>query len=187
MKYLAVLFLALFLSSTANAQFRSNESIRQHIKSLGSEGSITVSYDSGSNVTTMRAVSENFANDEAKRGGLRAMNFAAGALYSGNGLGKPLDPIMLSFWALSPKPRFGSDHSLAVITGNETLSFGNARYVARARDGMEYLNFDITREQLRKMATQLNVKVLLGQKEFNFTRPQLKLLADLYLITQLGS
>lgn len=187
MKYFAVLYLALLLSSATNAQTRSNESIRHQVKSLGSEGLITVSYDSGSNVTTMRAISENFSNDEAKRAGVRAMNFAAGALYSGNGIDKPLDSIMFSFWVLSSKPRFGEDHSLTIITGNETLSFGDARYVARGRDGMEYLNFEITREQLRKIANLSNVRVMLGRKEFSFTRLQLKLLADLYLITQLGS
>ncbi len=186
MKYFATLILTLLFLSATNAQTRSNESIRERIKSLGSEGSITVSYDAGSNVTTMRAVSENFSNDEVKRAGVRAMNVAAGALYAGNGIDKATEPIMLSFWVLSSKPRFGEDHSLTITSGNETLSFGDARYVARARDGMEYLNFEITREQLRKIAKLSNVKMLIGQKEFNFTRPQLKLLADLYLVTGLS-
>jgi hypothetical protein len=186
MKYCSFLFLALLLASITHAQSRSNESVQQQIKSLGADGAISLSYDAGSNVTTLRAVADNFSDAEAKRAGVRAMNFAAGIIYLGKTIDRPAEPIQLSFWVLSSKPRFGEDHTLAVFAGGEPFQMGEARYVARARDGMEYLNFNLTREQLRQIAKQSSIRFLLGQKEFNFTRSQLKLLADLYLVTELS-
>ena len=185
MNYLSTVFIAIVFASALHAQTRSNESIEQQLKSLRSEA-VTLSYDTGSNVTTIRAVADNFSNDEAKRAGIRAMNFAAGALYSGKAIERPLDPVQWSFWVLTAKPRFGEDHSLTIFAGAETFQLGDARYVFRARDGMEYLNFNLTREQLKQIAANSGVKLLLGQKEFNLTKSQLKLLADLYLITEIS-
>lgn len=185
MKFLTILAALLFVSLT-QAQIKSNAAIQQQLRSLGSDSSITVSYDAASNVTTLRAVSDNFSNDEAKRSGVRAVNFAAGAIYVGNGLEKSPEPILITFWVLSSKPRFAEDHSLTVFTVDETLQIGDSRYVSRARDGMEYLNFNLTRDQLKKIATQSSVKINLGRNEFNLTKFQLKLLADLYLATEVS-
>ena len=186
MKFFTILAAILLFASLAQAQIKSNAAIQQQIRTLGSDASITVSYDTSSNVTTLRAVSDNFPSDEEKRAGVRAINFAAGALYVGNGLEKSPEPILLTFWVLSSKPRFAEDHTLTVFTIDETLQIGDSRYVARARDGMEYLNFNLTRGQLKKIATQSSVKLHLGRNEFNLTKSQLKLLADLYLATEVS-
>lgn len=186
MKYLAILLNALLFVSFINGQARSNASIQQQLKSLGSDSSVTVAYDTGSNVTTLRAVADNFANSEAKRAGVRAMNFASGVIYLGSALERSPEPVLLTFWVLSSKPRFAEDHSLTIFAGSDTLSIGDARYAARARDGMEYLNFNLSRDQLRMIAERANVRFLLGGNEFTFTRSQLKLLADLYLVTEVS-
>ena len=48
---------------------------------------------------------------------------------------------------------------------------------------MEYLNFDISRENLTKIAKESGVRFHLGNSDFTFTRAQLKLLADVLLVS----
>jgi hypothetical protein len=182
MKQISLIVTVFLLVSAATAQTKSNDAIRQQLKSLGSE--IAVNFDQNSKVTTIKGVAENFANDEAKRAGVKAMNFAVGVIYPGDGLDRSPEQFMLSFWVLSGKPRFGEDHTFNVFFREGTLQFGDARYTARARDGMEYLNFNLTRDQLKQIAAESKVYFQLGGKTFNFTPSQLKLLADLYLATE---
>ena len=183
MKHLLLFIALLVFTSAAAAQTKSNDVIQQQLKSLGSR-QIGVNYNEGSKATTIKAVSENFSNDEAKRAGVRAMNFAVGVIYPGAGLDRSPEQYMLSFWVMSGKPRFGEDHTFNVFLGSETLQLGNARYSFRERDGMEYLNFNLTREQLKKIAAESRVRFLLGRHDFTFTPSQLKLFADLYLATE---
>ena len=183
MKYLSLLIVLPLLVFAAQAQTKTNAAIQQQLKTLGS-GQIAVNFDQNSKVTTIKAVAENFSNDEAKRAGVKAMNFAVGVIFPGDGLDRSPDRYMLSFWVLSGKPRFGEDHSFNVFLGDETLQLGDARYTARARDGMEYLNFNVTRDQLKRIAAESKVYFQLGGKTFNFTPSQLKIFADLYLATE---
>lgn len=182
MKHISLLVSIFVLISAASAQTRSNDAIRQQLKSLGSE--IAVNFDQNSKVTTIKGVAENFANDEAKRAGVKAMNFAVGVIYPGDGLDRSPEQFMLSFWVLSGKPRFGEDHTFNVFFGDGTMQLGDARYTARSRDGMEYLNFNLTRDQIKRIAAESKVYFQLGGKTFNFTPSQLKLFADLYLATE---
>lgn len=182
MKYLSLIAILFLFPAAARAQVKPNAAIQQHLKSLGSER-IDLAHDAGSNVTTIKAVADNFANDEAKRAGVKAMNFAVGVIYPGAGLDRSPDLYMLSFWVLSGKPRFGDDHTFAAVLGGETLDLGSARYVFRARDGMEYLNFNLTREQLKRLASQPRARFRLGKNEFTFTASQTKLLSDLHAAT----
>lgn len=180
---LFILVFCAFVVSTS-AQTRSNESIVRDIHSLGSSASIIVHYDAGSNVTTLKAIAENFADAETKRAGIRAMNFASGAIYIGNGIDKQLDQLTFSFWAMSSKPRFGERHGLVVVTRTGRVNVGDSRYVARARDGMEYLNFSLTREQLAAIA-QNGTTVELGAYTFTMTASQQKMISDLLKVTDL--
>ena len=182
MKHLSLFIALLALTSAAAAQAKSNAVIQQQLTSLGS-AQIGVHFDAGSKVTTIKAVSENFSNDEAKRAGVKAMNFAVGVIYPGAGLDRSPEQYMLSFWVMSGKPRFGEDHTFNVLLGSETLQLGKARYAFRERDGMEYLNFNVTRDQMKKIAAKSKVRFLLGGKEFTLTSSQTKLLADLHLAT----
>lgn len=182
MKLIYIIVTVFLLVSAASAQTKTNDAIRQQLRTLGSE--IAVNFDQNSKVTTIKGVAENFANDEAKRAGVKAMNFAVGVIYPGDGLGRSPDQFMLSFWVLSGKPRFGDDHTFNVFFQDGTMQLGQARYTARQRDGMEYLNFNLTRDQVKQIATESKVSFQLGGKTFNFTPSQIKLLADLYLATE---
>src|SRR5687768_10902593 len=115
MKSLLYSALAILLCSAfASAQSKPNDAIARQVKTLGSESTITLSHDHASNMSKLMAVSENFSDSEAKAADVRAMNFAAGFLYSGQSLEKSPDPILLTFWVLSKQNRFGNGHAFVV-------------------------------------------------------------------------
>ena len=185
MKYLlAVTAITIFLTFTALSQTLTNSTIQDRIKSIRAEKSITLTHDAEGKTTKIMAVSENISKDEAGRSGILAMNFAAGIFYPGDDLVRSPESFQLTFWVLSKKPRFGASHSMSVALREEVLVIGSARYVAKPREQMEYLNFDVSRENLIKVASQSDVRFQLGDEEFSFTPSQLKLLADLLQITE---
>jgi hypothetical protein len=173
----------MFFALTVSAQSLSNDTIRERIRTLHAENSIALTYDDAGKTTKIMAVSENFSKDEAGRSGILAMNFAAGLFYPGDNFVKAPESFLLTFWVLSKKPRFGASHSLAVVLPDEILVVGSARYAAKPREQMEYLNFDISRENLAKIAGQTDVRFHLGDEEFSFTKSQMKLFADLLTVT----
>ena len=173
----------LTLASAAFPQSKSNDAIARQITELKAEKTITLSFDQAGNSSKLLAVAENFADRESRDCGLMAMNFAAGFFYAGEALERSPERIMLTFWAMSKKPRFGEDHEFSVFAGQEVIVIGNGRYSARARDNMEYLNYDIAREDLAKIAAGSDIRFVLGGHEFTFTRQQLKLLADLLVLS----
>ena len=179
MKTLLTVAFALVLSVSVQAKVRTNNDIEQQLRS--SSTNATVHFDPNSKVTTLKGVAENFSDLDTKRAGVKAMNFAVGALYSGDKIDRSLDPLTLSFWIMSGKPRFGEDQTLIVVSGSDRIDLGTGRYVAR-RDGMEYINFNLTRDQFSKIA---GAEVfILGGKPFTPTGSQKKLLRDILAATQ---
>lgn len=183
MKY-PIAIAALFLFTvTVSAQTISNETIQNRIRSAHAEKSISLVFDAAAKTSKIMAVSENVPKDEAGRSGIMAMNFAIGLFYPGDALTKSPDSFLLTFWVLTRKPRFASRHDMTAVLRDEMLVIGSARYVAKPREAMEYLNFAITRENLAKIAAENDVRFMLGDEEFTFTRSQMKLLADMLTIT----
>ncbi len=178
MKTLLTVSLTLGLFTLASGQTRSNDSIAKQIKQLGSSKSIELHYDEGSNVTTLRGVSENFP--APGRIGVKAMNFAIGFLYSGREITTAPSKILFSFWVLTNKPRFAASHNLIVLGGKD---LGPGRYAAKPREDMEYLNFEISRQDLAMMAAQQYSAFNLGEFELSFTKSQQKLIADILAVS----
>lgn len=181
---LILCFLTLFF--TASAQDKSNETISRQISALKADKNITLEYNQAGNSTKLLAIAENFSNRDADRSGLMAMNFAAGFFYAGNALQKSPDRILITFWVMSRKPRFAETHDLRILAGQNTLEIGSGRYSARARENMEYLNFEISRDDLAAIARESSVRMVLGLNEFTFTRGQLKTFADLLILSDVG-
>lgn len=182
MKIFAFLtFMIATISINSFAQSKPNESISKQIKTLRAEKTFTLSYDQNSNVSKLMAVTDNF--DGAGRIGVQAMNFAIGFMYSGQALTKAPDNIMLTFWVLTRKPRFAANHSLFVNGGNGNMDLGAARYAAKPRENMEYLNFEISREDLAKIAGESNAQFQLGEAGLTFTRSQLKAISDMLILS----
>ena len=182
-KLIPAVICMLILFSAAASQSKTNEKISRQISELKSEKIFTLSYDEAGNSTKLLAVAENFSDREARDSGIMAMNFAAGFFYAGNVLQKTPERVMLTFWVMSKKPRFAEDHEFSVFAGQEVIVIGNGRYSARARENMEYLNYEISREDLAKIATGSNVRFSLGGHDFTFTQQHLKLIADLLVIS----
>jgi hypothetical protein len=178
--FLAIAF-AIVLSASLNAQSRSNTAIEQQLKSAGANA--TVHFDENSKVTTLKGVAENFSDADTKRSGAKAMNFAVGALYAGDKIERSVDPLTLSFWVMSGgKARFSESQMLSAV-GAETTDLGSGRYTFR-RDGMEYINFNLSRDQITKLANATNWN--LGGKQFTPTGSQRKLLREILAATQVN-
>jgi hypothetical protein len=177
----AVVLLSLTFAISAQT---SNDTMQARINSLSAGKAITITFDSASGTSKIMAISENFSKDDASRAGLLAMNFAIGHIYPGDSIVKSPDTYLLTFWVMSKKPRFGASHAMTVVLRDEMLVIGSARYAAKPREQMEYLNFEISRENLMKIAGQTEVRFQLGDEEFTFTKSQMKLLADLLVVTE---
>jgi len=181
MKKYILIAAALFLSSAVvNAQ-KSNQDLSSQLK--GSK--IKLTYDAGSGSSKLMGVAENFSDSEAKNAKLVAMNFAVGFFYPGQSLEHAPEQIMLTFWAMSKKPQFAENHSLTIFAGGDEFEIGDARYAARAREDMEYLNFLINRDVLTRIASNSNVQFKLGDANFTFTRDQMRMFADLLVAADL--
>lgn len=172
-------FAALVCASPVPAQSKPNDVIYSQIKSSDAGRHITLTYDAASNTSKIMAVATNFSDREAKNAGILAMNFAAGTFYAGNELKRSADPILLTFWVLSKNARFAESHRFTVAIGMETLDLGEGRYTAKARESMEYLNFEMTRENLARIVSRSRPRFRLGEYELTFTIDQIKMLADL--------
>lgn len=187
MKLPLLILAVLAFSLNLAAQSKSNDAIAGQLRELRAGRSLTLTYDQPSNTSKIMGVADNFANTEADEAGIQAMNFAIGFYYSGDSLTKSPDPMMLTFWVLSKKPRYTVEHDLTIFGDQEIMTLGTARYVSKPRMNMEYLNFEISRENLAKIAGRTNVKFRLGDAEFTFTRSQLKLLADILIVSEVGN
>ena len=179
MKTFLILAFILLITVSLHAQTKTNLVIEQQLRS--SRVNATVQLDPNSKVTTLKGVAENFSDSDTRRAGVKAMNFAVGALYSGDKIERSIDPLTLSFWIMSGKPRFGDDQSLVAVSGSERTDLGGGRYVAR-RDGMEYVNFSLTRDQFAKVVEASTL--IVGRKEFTPTASQKKLLNAILVATQ---
>jgi hypothetical protein len=182
MKYIIFAVTVLTLAASVSAQSKPNCLIQQQLRAAGSKA--TVNFDSNSKVTTLKGVAENFTDADTKRSGAKAMNFAVGTIYSGEKLDRSADPLTLSFWIMSGgKARFGEDHSLFAVGDGGRADLGVGRHTFR-RDGMEYLNFNLTRENIAKLA-EASVWTI-GGKQFTPTSSQSKLLLDVLAATQVN-
>jgi hypothetical protein len=183
--YLPTALTILLLAICVSAQSKTNDAIAKQIKKLNSEKSISVNYDG--NTSKVMAVAENFNDRDTSRVGIQAMNFAMGFFYAGDALKEAPDPIMLTFWVLTKKPRFSDIHSVTFIVGGESLVYDNVRYAAKAREDMEYINCKITRADLGKMINGQDVRVRLGGAEFKLQPQQIRLMSQLLDISNTGS
>lgn len=183
-KILYIFLCSLILSVAAWAQAKSADAIRAQAASLGLGKAISVEFDAAAGTTTIRAVAENFNDADARRAGIRAINFAAGVIAPGDGLKSSAGEFLFSFWIMSRAPRFESATAAEFIVGTETLPAANFRYSARRREDMEYVNVTLRRVELEKIASAASVRAKIGNSEFTFTPRQLQLLRGLLAITE---
>jgi len=176
------------LSSTflLHAQEKTNDAIARQIKSLQSDRSITISFDQAGNSSKIMAVATNFSDNEADRAGLQAMNFAMGFFYPGTTLKVSPENIHFTFWVLSKKPRFAENHKFAADLDGRQIDLGDARYAAKPRENLEYLNFELSRNQLVSIAGAKSVIFRLGPYSFTATPDQRRLVNSVVRIADIS-
>jgi hypothetical protein len=174
---------AFLFAASASAQSKSLETASRQLRSLNADKQITLSHDAASGSGRMMYVAENFSDAEASRAGIQAMNFAAGFFFAGDELKAAPDPVKLTFWVKSKKPRFATSHGLTIYADGAAVVLGDSRYAAKADRNMEYLNFELSREVLKSIAERSAVKIRLGEHEFTLTPAQLKGLAAFLLVS----
>lgn len=184
-KSVTILALIIAFAFVSYAQ-KKNDAIQKQIKSLKADKSFTLTYDGNS--SKIMAVGENFAEPDATRAGIQAMNFGIAVFYSGKELASAIDTFDLAFWVLTKKPKFEASHLWKITLRNETLDIGSARYAAKPRENMEYLNFKITRTDLVRITAEKSaVRFKLGTSEFRFSPGHIILFKNLLAITDPAS
>ncbi|MCA1589905.1 MAG: hypothetical protein LC734_05835 [Acidobacteria bacterium] len=182
MKKCCLFFAVLFaVSSSIAGQTKTNETIARQIQTLKAGKHIELIFDGGT--SRIKAVAENFSSKEADKAGIYAINFAVGFFYVGQSLAAEPNSLQFSFWVMSNRPAFTEASRLLIFAGGETIDLGTSRYAAKPRSRMEYLNFELTRASLAKIAAQSNTRLRLGNHEFTFTREHLNLIANVLLIS----
>ena len=174
------LFLLLAFVFPALAQ-KTNDAIAKQIKSLKADKTITLTFDA--NTSKIMATAESFDQKESSKAGIEAMNFGMAVFYPGKALTAAADPINLTFWVMTKKPRFTAGHKWSATVGTETLDLGDSVYAAKGI--MEYLNFKISRADLAKIAGANAVRFKLGTAEFTFLPSHLALFRNFLAVTDM--
>ncbi len=178
---LLLLFIALFIVSSAAAQGRSFDDLKRKMHDIRAEH-FAITFDQDSNESKIMAVAENFDQKEASKAGVQAMNFASAFNFAGRSLTAAPSTLIFAFWVLTKRPRFAADHHWAVTSGDKTFELGDARYVSKPNENIEYLNFVLTREDLKKISAP-GAKFTIGGYQFTVTPAQTKMLSDLYTLS----
>ncbi len=183
MKKLILISSLLLSFAVLVAAQKSNDAIVKQLKSLKADKAITVNYDAASNATKIMVIGDNFASGESKAAGIQAMNFGMAYFYPGQELKASPETINFTFWVLSKKPQFAAANAWTVDLPDAKLDLGNSRYASKPRENMEYLNFKLTRDDLKKI-TGGGSKFHLGTSVFTFTDLQLSTLKALIAISE---
>jgi len=176
----AFLFLLLFASVFPALAQKTNDSVTTQIKSLNAKG---ISVMPEANTSKIMASAESFDQKESSRAGIQAMNFGMAVFYPGRSFASPPDPINLTFWVMTKKPRFATDNKWTAALAKGPLDLGAPVYAAKAGSNMEYLNFKISRSNLAAIAAENAVKFKLGSAGFTFTPSQIALFKNFLAVT----
>lgn len=183
-QFLSILFTISIAATVAFAQTKTNSAISNQIKSLKAEKYLALNYDKSANFTKILAFGEDFGRDQNKPNQLSAFSFGMTFSYQGDKLNAQPDAFILTFWSKSGKPKFAAAHRLTVSIDGETLDLGDARYATKASEKeMEYLNFVVTRENLKKIAAGSSAKMIIGSAQFKFTAEHMKLFKNLLTVS----
>lgn len=181
--FFSATLLTTLLAISAFSQSKTNEQIEKQIKRLNAGKNIVVSFDETGGTSKLFATGEDFGSAPDKRAGVQGFSFGMAFFYVGKILSAAPGEINLTFWVATKNPRFSEAHNLTVFAGAEKLDLGDARYVSKPKQNMEYLNFKISREDLAKIAKSSTAKLKIGSAEFQFTPEHLKTFVDLIKIS----
>lgn len=181
-KFFSTTLVILMLACAAFSQGKSGEAISKQLKTLKADKIYALTYDKDSNFSKIYGFGESF--DEAKRNNLSYIRFGLAFFFPTRTLTAAPDSYTLTFQASGKKPVFAASHALKFTIDGETLDIGDARYVSK---DIEYLNFKLTREQLSKISKGKDVKLKIGDIEFKLTPEHIKMFANLFALSDPAS
>ena len=167
----------------AAQQGKSNDALAKQIKKLKAEKAAFSSYDDSSKASKLVIFGNDFAEDQAKRAGLDSLRFGMAFFYVGRELTAAPDLINLTFTAQTKKPRFAENHSVVITADNEIFDLGEARYVSKPNNNVEYLNFQVKREMLAKIAKADKITAKIGNFDFEFSPVQRQTFVNLIALS----
>lgn len=179
------LAIALTLSFTifSHAQAKSNDAINSQIKSLNVQKMVKLEYDGDS--TKMIGLGADFGDQDGKNG-FSSFTFGMAFNYNGRSLPYSVPAFVMTFWA-KPKggQKFANSHALKFVVDGEEIDMGDARYTYK--NGMEYMNFMMNRDQLSKLANATEIAIKIGSAEFSALDSHKKLFSSLYTVSDINN
>lgn len=179
---LFVFFLIIMSAICAFAQSKTSAAIEKQLKTLKADKTFALNYDEKGDVSKIYGFSEDFGKEQNKRNAVESMRFGLAFFFLGRELKTAPADYTLTFQAGTKKAKFSEAHSLKFTIDNETLDLGEARY-ANKNQGIEYLNFKLSREQLSKLARGKTVSMKIGNADFTLSAAQIKMFADLLALS----
>ena len=171
------------VGAAAAQEGKSSDAIAKQIKNIKAEKAAFYSYDSSSNASKLVIFGNDFAKDQSKRAGLESLRFGMAFFYVGNSLKTAPEMINLTFTAQTKEPRFTANHSVKITADNETFDLGDARYISKSRENVEYLNFQIKREMLVQIAKAAKITAKIGDYDFEFAPVQRQTFVNLIALS----
>lgn len=181
-KILSISLIILTLTFSAFSQAKSNDAVMKQLKSLHADKTFEIVYDKGANNSKIVGFSNDFGKDEDKRNNVQSFRFGLAFNYAGQAISTVPDVYLLTFQAGTKKDKFRDAHALVFTIDNQVLDLGDARY-GNKNEGIEYLNFKLTREQLAKIASGKNVQMKIGSADFTLTAEQIRMFSNLLALS----
>lgn len=182
MQKIFVLILISMSAVGAFAQSKSGAAIEKQLKFLKADKTFALAYDEKGGVSKIYGFGEDFGKEQDKRNQVESMRFGLAFFFSGRELKTAPAEYTLTFQAGTKRAKFAESHSLKFTIDNEILDLGEARY-ANKNQGIEYLNFKLSREQLSKLARGKTVSMKIGNADFTLSAAQVKMFADLLALS----
>lgn len=176
------MLMILMSAIAAFAQSKTGEAIAKQLKTLKADKIYSLNYDKNSDASKIYGFSEDFGKEANKRNAVESFRFGLAFFFLGQELKTAPTEYTLTFQAGTKKAKFAEAHALKFTIDNEVLDLGEARY-ANKNQGIEYLNFKLTREQLGKLAKGKNVSLKIGSAEYTLAPANLKMFADLFALS----
>ncbi len=181
-KIFFILLLMLTSAMFAFSQSKSAAALEKQLKTLKADKVFALKYDGANDNSKIYGFGADFGKEQDKRNAVESMRFGMAFNYAGRDLKAAPTEYLLTFQAGTKQSKFAEKHSLTFTIDGAALDLGAARY-ANKNEGIEYLNFKLSREQLGKLAKGREIALKIGDAEFTLAAEHLKMFADLFALS----
>ena len=176
-----ILFFTILFAINIFAQTKTSEAIEKQIKSLRL-AQTKLTYSAESNMSKIMVIADDFGAEQDKAAKVQGFAFGMAFFFQGRALTAAPNEVNFTFRVKTDKPRFAENHRLTVFAGSETLDLGDARYVSKPNENMEYLNFKFSPETLSKIGNSSEARLKIGNAEFKFLPSHLRVISGIVKI-----